>query len=65
MRDTIVQKDEEFEGTRVSWVEFTTKLTHIREWLDSLLVQLECTMQHQRNPLWAYINRAGSTIRLP
>ena len=40
VREEILQQKEELEGMRVVFPESTAKLTHVREWLDSLMVQL-------------------------
>ena len=45
--------------------ESTAKLTHVLEQLDSILVQLECMLERESNPLRAYIDEVGSTVRLP
>jgi len=50
---------------RVVCAESTAKLTDIGGRLDSLLVQLECTLQRESSPLRAYIDRASNTARLP
>ena len=51
VREAILQQNEELEGMRAVCAESTTKLTHIGEQLDSLLVQLECTLECESNPL--------------
>ena len=62
VREAILLQNEEHEGMRVVCVESTTKLAHIGERLDSLMVQLESTGECQSSPLQAYIDRASSTV---
>ena len=50
---------------RVVCAESATKLAHIGEWLDSLMVQLEGTLECQSSPLQACIDGASSIIRSP
>ena len=63
--EAILQQNKELEGIRAICVESMTKLTHVGEQLDSLLVQLECTLERESSPLRAYIDGAGNTVRLP
>lgn len=65
VRGAILQQNEELEGMRAVCVVSTTKLTHVGEQLDSLLVQLEFTLECESNPIRAYIDGVGSTVRLP
>lgn len=50
---------------RVVFIESATKLTWIGIWLDSLLVQLKCTLEHECNPLQTYIGATCSIRSLP
>ena len=46
-------------------VESVTKLAHIGERLDSLMVQLEGTLEWKRSPRKAYIDGASNIIGSP
>ena len=65
VREAILLQNEELEGMRVVCVESATKLAHIGERLDSLMVQLEGTLECQSNTLQAYIDRANNTVGSP
>lgn len=65
MREAISQQNKELEGIKVVCAESTTKLTHVGEFLDSLHVPLECTLERESSPLRAYIDGAGNLVRLP
>ena len=58
-------QNEEHEGMRVVCVESMTKLAHIGERLDSIIVQLEGTLECQSSPLQAYIDRTNRTVGSP
>ena len=40
-------------------------MTHVGEWLGSLMVQLECTLEQRGSATQTYIDDAGSTNSLP
>jgi len=65
VREAILLQKEELEGIRAVCVESKTKLTHVGEWLGSLMVQLECTLERQGSPTQTYIDDVGSASRLP
>ncbi len=65
MREAILQQNEELEVMRAVCAKSVTKLTHVGKRLDSLMVQLECTLEHQSNPLQTYIDGACITGGLP
>lgn len=50
---------------RVVCAESVAKLAHNGEQLDSLMVQLEGTLESQRNLLQAYIDGASRTVGSP
>jgi len=60
-----MQQNKVLEGMRSVCVESMAKLTHIGERLDSLLVQLECTLECESSPLQAYIDGTGNIVKLP
>lgn len=65
VQKAILQQNKELEGMRAVCVESAAKLTRVGEWLDSLMVQLEYTLERRSNPLQTYIDGACSTSRLP
>jgi len=50
---------------RAVCAESMAKLIRVGEWLGSLMVQLECTLERQGSPTQTYIDDVGSTSRLP
>lgn len=61
----VAHENEELEGMRVVCAELAAKLAHIGERLDSLMVQLQGTLECQISPLQACIDRASSILGSP
>lgn len=59
MRESILQQNEELEGMRAVCTESMSKLNHVGEQLESLLVQLECMFWRESSAFRAYIDKVG------
>lgn len=65
IQEAILHQNEELEGMRLVFVKSSAKLTCVGEQLDSLMVPLEFTLEHQSSPLQTYIDGACSVSSLP